>query len=96
MLAHAIRNPDARYTIAGHCNSHNVVYQTGRTDLLGLVELGLLTVRKSGRAMVFRAVEDLEAKLAAMAKGPSPAPLAAEGNLTLSWSPPPAVPPTAS
>ena len=96
LLAHAIRNPDTRYTIAGHCNSHNVVYQTGRTDLLGLVELGLLTVRKSGRAMIFRAVDDLEAKLAAMAKGPSPAPLATEGNLPLSWSPPPATPPSGS
>ncbi len=63
LLAHAIRNPDTRYTIAGHCNSHNVVYQTGRTDLLNLVGLGLLSVRKSGRAMVFRAVDDLEKKL---------------------------------
>ncbi|HLP10156.1 MAG TPA: Fic family protein [Opitutaceae bacterium] len=88
LLAHAIRNPDTRYTIAGHCNSHAVVYQTGRTDLLNLVELGLLTVRKSGRAMVFRAVEDLEGKLANLAKGETPRPLNTEVGLPLNWSPP--------
>lgn len=87
LLAHAIRNPDTRYTITGHRSSHNVVYQTARTDLLGLVELGLLTARKAGTAFVFRAADDLESKLAAMAQGSSPAPLTTEGSLPLNWSP---------
>lgn len=88
LLAHAIRNPDTRYTIAGHRVSHNVVYQTARTDLLGLVELGLLTARRSGVSFVFQAAEDLEIKLTSLAKGPSPEHHPREESLPLKWSPP--------
>lgn len=38
---------------------HDVVYQTARTDLLGLAELGLLVKFKQGNAFVFHAVGNL-------------------------------------
>jgi hypothetical protein len=44
--------------------SHNVVYQTARTDLLDLERRGLLIGRKAGRTWYFMAVPDLEERLA--------------------------------
>ena len=46
LLSHALRHPRHRYTIHGHRNSHNVVYQTARTDLLALQKSGLLDAAK--------------------------------------------------
>ncbi len=43
--------------------SHAVVYQTARADLLQLVELGLLSKRKVGQAFVFEAPADLKHRL---------------------------------
>jgi hypothetical protein len=40
-----------------------VVYQTARTDLLGLVDLGMLVKAKVGRSFVFLASESLQDKL---------------------------------
>ena len=48
MLSHALRNPDASYTVQSHQRSHGIVYATARSDLLGLVDKGLLI--KSGHA----------------------------------------------
>lgn len=64
LLGHAIRHPDAEYTIESHRMSHGVVYQTARTDLLGLVEKRLLVARKRGRKFIFCPVEDLAEQLA--------------------------------
>lgn len=44
-------------------NKFAVVYQTARTDLLGLVALGYLTEKKMGKKLVFFRADDLEAKL---------------------------------
>ncbi len=86
LLAHALRKPDTRYTIAGHRQSHNVVYQTARTDLLGLADRGFLTVSKVGHALVFRAAPDLPGKLESSAQDP-PGP--ADQTLPLRLSPAP-------
>ena len=43
--------------------SHGVVYQTARTDLLELVEAGLLDSRKIRNRWSFNAVDDLERRL---------------------------------
>ncbi len=63
LIRHALGHPGAHYTIAGHRRSHNVVYQTARTDLLGLVKLGLLVKQKLGRSFVFFASASLRDQL---------------------------------
>lgn len=63
LIRHAVRHPGASYTIEGHRQSHDVVYQTARADLLRLVELGLLQQRKTARAFAFDAPLDLEVRL---------------------------------
>jgi len=64
LMSHALRHPHQRYTIKSHQMSHNVVYQTARTDLLTLEDRGLLVSRKVGRTWYFTAVPDLEERLA--------------------------------
>jgi Fic family protein len=63
IVRHALKHPRQRYTFASHQKSHNVVYQTARTDLLGLAGLGVLEKRKRGRQMVFVAPPDLAERL---------------------------------
>jgi Fic family protein len=63
LLNHALRNPGESYTIRGHEHSHKIVYQTARTDLLELVEHGLLEEHSRGRQKVFNAPSDLRRKL---------------------------------
>ncbi len=64
LISHALRHRDQIYTIESHRRSHNVVYQTARLDLLDLLDLGILTVRKSGRTMQFRPAPDIDERLA--------------------------------
>ena len=63
LLAHALRHPGFSYSVESHRRSHNVVYQTARTDLLGLKKLGLLELHKVGRKMHFRPPSGLENRL---------------------------------
>ena len=61
LLYHALKNPGTEYTIKGHKNSHGVVYQTARNDLLDLSEqYGLLRKFKSKKTDVFIAPAELE------------------------------------
>jgi Fic family protein len=60
LLSHALRHPNQVYTIAGHQTRQGVVYQTARTDLLGLAEHGLLIKGESGKKLVFRPAPQLE------------------------------------
>jgi Fic family protein len=68
LLGHALRHPDARYTIEAHQNSHRVVYQTARTDLLTLAERGYLQQLRVGRKLVFAPVPDLDRRLGGRTK----------------------------
>jgi Fic family protein len=63
ILNDALRHPDARITIDGHKMLARVVYQTARTDLLGLVALGYMEQGKSGKKLYFSPVRDLARKL---------------------------------
>lgn len=63
LLSYALRHPDARFTIEGHQTSHRVVYQTARTDLLGLVSAGFLEQSKSGKRLYFTPVREIHRKL---------------------------------
>lgn len=62
-LNRALKNPDAVFTVATHKGSHNVTYDTARTDLLKLAALGLLDKMMSGRAFIFLPAENLRTKL---------------------------------
>ena len=68
LIRHALSNPGQRYTIASHQQSHAVVHQTARTDLLDLVERGVLEMVKKGRPMIFAAPTDVAERLAALEK----------------------------
>jgi Fic family protein len=59
LIAHALRHPNTTYTVQAHQESHKVVYETARRDLMDLVSLGWLSMRKSGKAHVFVAPETL-------------------------------------
>lgn len=63
LLTHALKHPGYRYRIEGHQRSHAVVYETARSDLLTLTELGLLSQSKSGKAFVFTAPQDLRKRI---------------------------------
>ncbi|MGA0368372.1 MAG: Fic family protein [Kiritimatiellia bacterium] len=63
LLQHALKHPGQRYSIAGHQRSHQVAYQTARTDLLGLVTLNLLQQHKVGKAFYFFGTKDLADRL---------------------------------
>ena len=63
LVTHALRNPGARYSIEGHRRSHAIVYETARSDLMALAELGLIEMLKAGRAFSFIAPPDLAERL---------------------------------
>jgi Fic family protein len=65
LISHALRHADARYTIRSHQSSHDVVYETARSDLMDLADRGLLDRRKMGRTWVFSPARDLHARLIA-------------------------------
>ena len=66
LVSHALRHPQHRYSIESHKRSHNVVYQTARSDLLNLAERELLSVLKIGRRMFFVPVPNLNQQLAGL------------------------------
>jgi len=54
--------------MVSHGKSHNVVYQTARTDLLDLKARGVLDQKKRGKMMVFTVPRDLAERLKCMEK----------------------------
>lgn len=59
LLSHALRKPNADFTINSHKVSHRIAYGTARADLLNLVKIGLLKQRTIGNAMRFSTGEAL-------------------------------------
>jgi Fic family protein len=65
-VSHAIRHPGKRYTVAEHQRTHNVSYESARSDLLNLVERGLLNSTMMGVKWIFTAAPNLSERLAAL------------------------------
>lgn len=63
LLVSALENPHDVFTIEVHSNVHGITYQTARTDLLSLKDMGLLEMRKEGKKFVFTPVADIAEKL---------------------------------
>ena len=53
LLSHALRKPDASFTVSSHKTSHRVAYATARADLLQLADQGLLAKKLRGGTMYF-------------------------------------------
>lgn len=68
LIHHALKHPGHRYTFQSHQDSHNITYQTSRTDLLTLVQSRLLHKHQAGRQMEFRAPHDLSERLMKLEK----------------------------
>ena len=68
LLAHVLKYPDTTYTIESHRRSHNVTYETARTDLIGLTKLGLVDATKRGRKLVYRRHPHVETRIRSTAK----------------------------
>ena len=67
LLSSAIRDPEQQFTIKVQQRTHRVAYQSARTDLLGLEELGLLDRVQFGREFVFTAVPHLPDRIQELA-----------------------------
>lgn len=63
LLNRALKKPNSIYYVESHRGAHNVTYDTARTDLLKLVDLGLLDKTKIGKAFAFSPVENFRVKL---------------------------------
>lgn len=63
LISHALRHSHQKYTFKSHQISHNVVYQTARTDLLDLQNRALLESNKIGKTWYFTPASDLENRL---------------------------------
>lgn len=63
LLSRALKKPDSYYSIESHRGAHGVTYDTARTDLLKLEDLGLLIKSKSGNAFIFSPAPNIQNKL---------------------------------
>lgn len=70
ILGQLLKHPEQPLAIAGHQRTHNVTYQTARTDLMGLAELNFLEMSKRGRKLIFRRSDGFESKLRATSRLP--------------------------
>lgn len=59
VVRHALNHPYQTYLIESHQQSHDVAYQTARSDLLDLAEKGILVLKRRGRKFVFTVPESL-------------------------------------
>lgn len=67
VIGEALRDPDAYFTIAGHERVHRVAYQSARTDLLGLQNLGVFRRVQSGKKFEFWPIDELSDRLRTLA-----------------------------
>ena len=63
IISDALNDPHQTFTIRGQAQMHRVVYQSARTDLLSLEDMGLFTKIKVGNRFEFQAMSDLQDRL---------------------------------
>lgn len=63
LINRALKKPDAVFFVKSHKGAHSITYETARTDLLKLVDLGILDKTTIGKAHAFLAVGKLREKL---------------------------------
>ena len=63
IISDALHDPLQTFTIGGQAQLHRVVYQSARTDLLALEEMGLFTKARVGNKFEFHATNDIEGRL---------------------------------
>lgn len=63
VLLNALKHPGKHFTIAVHQQTHDIAYDTARSDLLGLVSAKLMQQYKQGKTLLFVARPDLPDKL---------------------------------
>ena len=63
LIKHALKHPHTHYQIDSHRQSHNITYDTARTDLLKLVKLNILLKQMAGKAFTFTVPEDLRKRI---------------------------------
>lgn len=66
LVRHAVRHPGKHYTVAEHQRSHDVSYESARSDLLDLVKRKLLTSQMVGKKWIFTPQAQLTGRLAAL------------------------------
>lgn len=66
-MDHFLKHSHVIYRIQEHQNANQVTYETARTDLLEMVELGLLEKGREGKSFVFQMPQKLRERLAAKA-----------------------------
>ncbi len=59
LISHALKKSDAWYTIKSHSRSHDVAYETARSDLMDLVARGLVRQSRVGKEFVFHPADGL-------------------------------------
>lgn len=70
LIRHGLKHPGQHYSIESHRNSHDVVYQTARTDLLALANYGVLDQYKRGKQLIFIAPQNMAERLAKLESQP--------------------------
>jgi DNA-binding winged helix-turn-helix (wHTH) protein len=68
LIGRALRNPSEVFTFHQHQTAHHVSRVTARSDVLGLLESGLLAEVQGGRRRAFLAAPDLAERLAPAGK----------------------------
>ncbi len=63
LIDKGITDPNISYTVKVVQNTFNVVHQTARTDLKGLIDKGLFVEKKIGRVYYFSPVVNIKEKL---------------------------------
>lgn len=66
LLQHALKHSYEAYSIRSHMASHNVTYETSRSDLLDLEGMQLLEKRQRGKAYAFTVPANLKDRLSAL------------------------------